>query len=482
MHIQYPSSFLKLLLIGFAFAILPLMLSFININIAFNQLSKNSQTTIDEAVKATRASLTMQQQLHLMERSVRQYFVLNDEALFSNYVNSHDKFVAATATLLTLASTKSYQQKLNTLLSQTNKTDLAIMDAKSRETKTYTFLNNFNLISAQVDEIIQENNLAIDKASQVLDKSSTRQQSRFFLQSLILLPFSIFVTAIMAYLLGRPIKRMDSAIKDLGKGNYQQIIAIDGPGDLRLLGQRLNWLRDTLLNLKQQKQQFLQHISHELKTPLTAIREAAELLSDGVGGPVNKQQSEIISIMRENSIRLQKMIEHLLMFTKIESEKQVLTLTEIDEKTFFDQLIQAHALSIRNKSLDIALNLNIKNIIADNNKLLIILDNILSNAIKFSPNHGKIEISSKLDKHWQVIAIEDHGVGLSKEDKARLFDPFYQSQTLHQGLVSSSGLGLSIAKNLIEEHQGIIELAETQTGAHFIVRLPKNVSLRSELT
>jgi two-component system sensor histidine kinase GlrK len=82
-------------------------------------------------------------------------------------------------------------------------------------------------------------------------------------------------------------------------------------------------------------------------------------------------------------------------------------------------------------------------------------------------------ISTRQDKPWQLIEVQDSGPGLSKEDINKLFDPFYQGKTLHQGLVNSSGLGLTIVKNLVELHQGSIELKPEDKGAHVVIRLPR---------
>jgi two-component system sensor histidine kinase GlrK len=265
---------------------------------------------------------------------------------------------------------------------------------------------------------------------------------------------------------------MDTAIKDLGKGEYTQEITIDGPGDLRILGQRLDWLRKELLNLKEQKQLFLQHISHELKTPLTAIREATELLSDGIGGKLSQQQYEIAQILKDNSIRLQKMIENLLNFTQMESNNHHLKIESINVNETISSVLQSHELSIRNKQLDIHTEYKIDSIKVDKLKFITIIDNLISNAVKFTPQKGSINISVKQEKQWQIIEVIDSGSGLAKEDSDRLFDPFYQGKTLHQGLVNSSGLGLSITKDLAEMHQGDINLKASEKGAHFVVRLP----------
>lgn len=471
-RIRYPNSFLKLLLIGFAFAILPLIIAFINANIAFDAFSKKSQATVTNSVKATRASLVLQEQLHLMERSARQYFVLSDEELFLNYLASRTEFVASIQTLLDVTHNATEQAALKQLSKNENDIYRNILSVKERGVQELEFLNAFDQLSILIEAIIKQNNTSIDKASYLLEVESANAQGKFFLQSLILIPFTLLVAGTIAFMLGRPIQRMDTAIKDLGKGEYTQEITIDGPGDLRILGQRLDWLRKELLNLKEQKQLFLQHISHELKTPLTAIREATELLSDGIGGKLSQQQYEIAQILKDNSIRLQKMIENLLNFTQMESNNHHLKIESINVNETISSVLQSHELSIRNKQLNIHTEYKIDSIKVDKLKFITIIDNLISNAVKFTPQKGSISISVKQEKQWQIIEVIDSGSGLAKEDSDRLFDPFYQGKTLHQGLVNSSGLGLSITKDLAEMHQGDINLKASEKGAHFVVRLP----------
>jgi len=289
----------------------------------------------------------------------------------------------------------------------------------------------------------------------------------------VLIPLALLIAGSITYLLARPIRRMDAAIKHLGTGQYDEPIAIDGPGDLRLLGQRLDWLRLELKELNQQKQQFLRHVSHELKTPLTAIREATELLHDGIGGALSVQQSEITDILRDNSIRLQKMIENLLNFTRIETVDQKLNLSFLRLPDVINKVIGAHALSIRNKQLLIETDYNVNKIVADEEKLTIILDNLISNAVKYTQISGQIKVFTHQEKNKWCIEVSDNGPGIPKEAQDKLFDPFYRGDTLHKSLISGSGLGLTIAKDLVDAFGGQITLISTHQGAHFMVCIPQ---------
>ncbi len=484
MRMHYPSSFLKLLLIGFAFAIFPLLLAFANANIAFDKLAKQSQITIANAVASTRASHVLQEQLHLMERSIRQYFVLQDTALLNNYKIANVKLNASIMQLAQLAGQPSsiqdpiQQQKIKQFQQQAVQLNLLVLNAVKTENSPLYFLNQFNNLTQQAEAIIQENNRVIDQVSSQLTHTAQTTQKNLLLQSLVLIPLALLVAGGITYMLARPIHRMDAAIKYLGKEQYEVPIVIDGPGDLRVLGQRLDWLRLELKDLNQQKQQFLQHVSHELKTPLTAIREATELLHDGIGGTLSAQQTEITFILRDNSLKLQKMIENLLNFTKLASIQSTLHMQRLHLPGVINKVLDAHHLTIRSKQLIVETNFSSDEIMADEEKLTIILDNLISNAVKYTPPHGTMKLITSQEKNGYVIEVSDNGPGLSASDQAKLFNPFYRGDSSYNSVLSGSGLGLAIAKDLVMAHGGSISVVTpTQSvphqGAHFIVTIPK---------
>ncbi|PCI56403.1 MAG: histidine kinase [Methylophilaceae bacterium] len=482
MLIRYPNSFLTLLLIGFAFAIFPLLWAFTNANIAFGDLAKQSEATISQAVETTRLSRALQEKSSLMERSARQYFVLKDAILFKSYQQAHTEFDRTTVNLFSHLNNQSLKEKLTALQESTGLLHESIVTTKKNYTDDLSFLDAFNQQTQQIDQIIQENNDAIDMASSQLTTKAKKTQRNLFLQSLVLIPLALLVAGIIAFLLARPIRRMDSAIRNLGEGHYETPISIDGPGDLRILGRRLDWLRTELKDVNAQKQQFLRHVSHELKTPLTAIREATELLRDGIGGALSAQQTEIIQIMRDNSIRLQKMIENLLNYTKIESSQSQSTLQSLDLAAVINKVLNAHALSISNKKLVVDVDSNVdENLSSNEEKLSIILDNLISNAVNYTPESGRINITTNTDSDWFIIEVQDNGPGLAKEDFEKVFDPFYRGNTAHNGLINGSGLGLTIVKDIVQTLDGKINLLPSKQGAHFSVRLPKNNANTTEI-
>lgn len=473
LRIRYPNSFLKLLLIGFALAILPFLWAFINANIAFGELAAESEATMANAVETTRLSQVLQEKSSLMERSARQYFVLKDALLFENYLQANTSFNETIVSLERNISNPALETKLEQLKQQTDDLHTTILASKNSPVNDLTFLDAFRRINIDIEKTIVENNQAIDTAANQFKEKAKQTQRHLFLESLILIPLALLVAVVITFLLARPIRRMDKAISNLGQGNYDATISIDGPGDLRVLGNRLDWLRTELKDLNDKKQQFLRHVSHELKTPLTAIREATELLHDRIGGELSQQQSELVQITRDNSVRLQKMIENLLNYTKVGTSKQRVKLQQLDLAALIKKVLEAHALSISNKKLTIALDLNIGNKMYSNEeKLFIILDNLISNAVNYIHDAGQIDICTQIDNDWFMIDIKDNGPGLNAEDADKVFDPFYRGETVNNGLISGSGLGLTIVKDVVETLNGHIDLVDSDTGAHFKVHLP----------
>jgi two-component system, NtrC family, sensor histidine kinase GlrK len=477
LQISYPKSFLKLLLLGFALVMLPLLVAFVNANLYFDKLTKQSLFNMSQAVETTRGSRILLEELAVMERSARQYFVLKDKLLLTNYMNAHGRFSNAMNELTKLPMAKPLAPALQKISAQENSLFSTISQAKDAFDFDQNITDAFTSLSLQGNKITNENNTLIDKESALFTAKVARAQQILFWQTLTLIPLAIIIAGIITWMIARPIRRMDDAINQLGAGDYEQSIKINGPGDLRKLGARLDWLRIALKDLHQQKQHFLQQASHELKTPLTAIREASELLNDGVTGTLNPQQTDVIRILRDNSLRLQNMVENLLKYNQIkfadvQQSDAKLKGAEQALKTMLDEIFSAYELSIRNKKINVLV--NVEDIMAHKNieKLRNILDNLISNAVKFTPEYGEISVAASQTKSTITIAVRDNGPGIAENNKNALFEPFYRGNQPSASLVSGSGLGLFIAKEAANTLNGALTIVPSDIGAHFVLVIP----------
>lgn len=476
MQIAYPKSFLKLLLIGFALAMLPLLFAFGNAALYLDRLATQSRDAVTQAVQATRASRALVEQITFMERSARQYFVLEDELLLENYEKAHEKFVDSWHDLDKLPMTNKQKLALVKLSAEEQSIFQSVVQYSGESQPVAEIVGRFADLTAQAQEILNENNRQIDRESAILAETAERTQQIMLWQTLTLIPVALLVALMITFLVAQPIRRMDAAIRKLGEGDYTEPISIDGPGDLRNLGERLDWLRAQLNELDQQKQRFLRNVSHELKTPLTAIREGSELLSDEVGGTLTPQQREIAGILRESSLRLQKMIENLLSYTAVQFHAPQLKLEPVALTKLAEEILGDYSLTISSKNIDIQRDFFPTEIEADREKIHSVLDNLISNAIKYTSSSSSIRISITHQSDQAIIEVHDGGPGVMSADKAKLFDPFYRGDSVYESLVSGSGLGLSIAKEYVDAHGGEIILLPSERGAHFRVYLPSKAA------
>jgi two-component system sensor histidine kinase GlrK len=278
--------------------------------------------------------------------------------------------------------------------------------------------------------------------------------------------------------IARPIRQLDLAIRRLGAGEFEGTIRVVGPADLEYLGGRLDWLRQRLIELEQQKRLFLRHISHELKTPLTALREGSELLIEGTAGALSPGQREIVEILRQKSSQLQRLIEDLLNYHRVQESVGRLDLKEVRFDRVVEQALEDHRLVAQARRIRANLRLDPFTLHADEDKLRAVVANLVSNAIKYSPDEGMISLALRQQGDEAVLDIGDAGPGVPIEDREKIFDWFYQGEGAPRGRLRGSGLGLAIAREFVLAHGGRIEiLQESGPGAHFRVTLPAGTPL-----
>jgi two-component system sensor histidine kinase GlrK len=268
-------------------------------------------------------------------------------------------------------------------------------------------------------------------------------------------------------------RQVDRAIRELGEGDFSRPITVSGPHDIETLGRQLEWLRHRLKESTDEKNKFLRHMSHELKTPLANIREGTELLLDGSVGPLDIQQQEVTGILRDNGVKLQKLIENLLTFSAWQAQTASLELTEFELKPMVFSVLSQHRLVLSNRKIKLNLTESPINVLADEGKLKLVIENLLSNAIKFTPNGGAINVGAGMQGSDLVIDVSDTGPGVHIDDGDRIFEAFYQGRRPQGGPVGGTGIGLSVVAECVQAHGGTVQLLrDEESGAHFQARLP----------
>ena len=249
----------------------------------------------------------------------------------------------------------------------------------------------------------------------------------------------------------------------------------DTSNELKKISIQLKNANQELVNKDIQKDEFLDTVTHELRTPITAIRAASEILHDDDDIPEELRKQFLLNIISESD-RLNRLIDKILDLEKFETGKQKIYLSKNNISKTVEKTLLSLKQLIKNKKISIEFNEASKEIKAfyDEERIIQVVYNLLSNAIKFSSEtDGKINIKITEKKEVVEVRIHNNGKGIKKEDFEAIFDKFYQSRNQNVKKPIGSGLGLAICKQIIEHHKGKIWADSTETnGATFIFTLP----------
>ena len=464
LNFRYPRSFAKLLSIGFALVALPLLIGLVGNAVTIRRLAAQSQQTVYQAVQVTQLSRSLQEHLSSLERAARQYLILRDPSLKETHHHLHEEFVDTGQRLMVLPLTEVQRRELDLLLAKEQALFSAV-DAGRQD----NVVAGFEELAEVARSLLNHGSEGIEREVGSLRNVAGDAETLVYGQLLALLPVAVFLVLGFSYLLARPIAELDQGIRGLGEGRFDRKIAVSGPEDLEQLGRQLDWLRLRLIQLEEQKSRFLRHVSHELKTPLTALREGSDLLAEHVAGPLTAQQEEIVRILQENSLHLRRLIEDLLSYSAAEFQQASLKLQTLAPRDLASNAVEKHSLAAAAKNLTLQVEVADFGLVADGERLRVLLDNLISNAIKFSPPGGTIALTWKIEGGDAVLEVADEGPGVASEDRKRIFDPFYQGAARGSSTVKGSGLGLSIAREHVLAHGGRIELVPDQKSCFRVV-------------
>jgi len=469
---RYPRSFYALALAGIAIAALPLLIALASAAWSLQQLAGQSRDALYQTALAARASRQLAEQVTAMERSVRQYLVLGDEALLGTYGRLRTRFKATTSELALLPLDEIQVHQLNRAIER----EQALWEPLSRTPRgsldAVAVVTDLLELADLAKDIVDQSIILIDREVENLNARAARAQRVLGVLLAAALPLAAGLAFAFAWLTARPMRDLDAAVRRLGAPDLGAPVSVQGPRDIEALGERLEWLRLRLAELEEQKAKFLAHVSHELKTPLAAIREGAELLADGSAGPLSAPQREIAGILRSNSLRLQKLVADLLTYHRATDPRAELQLAPLDVAEVIRGVLEAHRLTADARGLKFDAHLAQVSALADTEKLRTVVDNLVSNAVNFSPDGGTISLSLAVRANNVVIDVKDSGDGVPAGDGERIFDWFFQGRAASAGRMKGSGLGLAIARECCVAHGGSIEVLENAPGAHFRVEIP----------
>lgn len=477
MELRYPRSFLGLLLVGFLIVALPLIAGLVSNAYSIERLSEQSQKAVYNATVATQNARQLASLSLAMERSGRFYAVSGDRDLIETYKQSRENFLKLSGEFMALPLTAEMRSAADAIRLRESEIFSALSGRSPAPELAKQLERDFSELSQRTQSLNTLASELIDQEVAALRASAIKSRNQVFWQLLAMIPSALLMIAGFTYLLARPIRDLDAAIHRLGEGKLSKRIHVSGPRDIEMLGEQLDWLRQRLISLEDQKTRFFQHVSHELKTPLTALREGSDLLGDEVVGKLNDEQLEIARILKQNSLALEKLIQDLLTYSQTQSAERLDKKTAFETKPLqlkdlIDEVVDRQKIAIVAKSLTVRRECEKTFCQGDPDKLRVVIDNLLSNAIKYSPVGGTVILRLGKHKDSAVIEVIDNGPGIPQEDRDRIFDPFYRGKAATTSGTKGNGLGLAIVRDYVEMHHGSVK-ALAAAGAHFRVILPK---------
>jgi two-component system, OmpR family, phosphate regulon sensor histidine kinase PhoR len=305
-----------------------------------------------------------------------------------------------------------------------------------------------------------------------------------YVQQIISSLLGIFWLGLAGSLFGRVARRrhidmwkaMIDAMKQIAKGNFNVNLKVresdaKGPNRYGELVETINEMASELQQLERMRQEFISNVSHELQSPLTSIRGFAKVLHQENLSP--NERLHYLDIIENESMRLSKLSENLLKLTALESEHPT-----FDPVTYrLDRQLRNIVLACEphwiGKEMTMDVSLDEVMVHADEDLMSQVWVNVIHNGIKFTPQGGRMGVSLEQHGDSAVVMIRDSGIGIAKEDKARIFERFYKADPSRNRSAGGSGLGLSIVKKIVEMHHGVIDVESVRgEGTTFTVQFP----------
>jgi PAS domain S-box-containing protein len=231
---------------------------------------------------------------------------------------------------------------------------------------------------------------------------------------------------------------------------------------------------ERLRELDRLKDEFIALVSHELRTPLTSIHGYLELLLDGGAGDLSEDQQRFLTVVERNSKRLMQLVGDLLFMAQVEAGKLALELEEVELRELVGECLEAARPIADDRGIELVAEVEeTPSMLGDRSRLTQVLDNLISNALKFTPRSGRVSVRVSLAGDDVLVEVEDTGVGIPADEQERLFERFFRSSKASEQAIPGTGLGLTIAKAIVERHEGSITIESTEgVGTTVRVRLP----------
>ena len=460
-----PASLRQFILLSFFLALIPLAVLLWQSNSALSDVSRFAVAEAESSVDSVKRAENMQNLVIDIERAVRQFGILRTDSL-SRLATTH---------------LMNYQQMLQQVCLDLDAPLLCQAQAAQVTTLLQNFLHASNeelsptllTLRQQQQQLTEQIWQRLEQRLQTQQNFVVDAQNQLAWQSVTLVVLTLLLVLWAQARIASPIKQLDTMIRSIGQASHhfphEQVV---GPRELTELGEQLRWLASRLQQLEALRLILLRHASHELKTPLSSIREGCALLSEQLVGPLNAQQMEVVTLLNGSADRLSQLTEQLLDYNRLLQQAKP-EFGWHDSTQLLDSCFADHALSLQQRQQFIQLDCQLPRIYTDAMLFRRILDNLINNAQAYGGEGSPVWVILRPHEKFMLLDVANNGTPIPAELRAKLFEPFQRGKAPRFDAVQGSGLGLSIVSDCARLLGGMAEIVDVNYADVCIrVRLP----------
>ena len=417
-------------------------------------------------------------------RNDRKYVVLKDEELYNNYLQAKNEFSQLLNEALTKATTEEMKNFFYTIAVQHQNFSRLVNGEHEliRSVEPYPVEKLAEEKKQLSDSIIDQlKNIRLTSEGNILTKilNLSEKGDKARNVAIIISAIALSTALVIAFVITRSIKIpldiMRAKTVKISQGNFLGDLDIKSPPVIAELAKAINTMCHKLQEVDNIKSGFFSHMSHELRTPLTSIKEGTTMLLEGLGGEISAKQDRILKIIVQESNRLIELVNSLLDLSKMEAGMMKYQFSSTDELSplvkesleVLSPLAEAKNIAIDNQIT------GIPSVKVDQERMLQVFRNLIGNAIKFTPENGRIKIAARQKNSFVEVGIHDTGIGIKQEDIERIFHKFQQIIPEEGQKIKGTGLGLATVKQIIIAHGGKVwATSQEGQGSTFYFTLP----------
>jgi len=452
--------------------------------IQLNEFNKASTHMLDMGERMTGYKERLSNALLSQVLYEKKYIISTDDTLYSHFLAAGEDFARHLDEAISIADTPVSKEMLANIKNQHIRYRALFEEEAKRLRSHTTYRSGWYKAEKEktVENMLEElNNLEIyveeDTRNRIkgLTEAGTRALKIAVAMAIFSLIFGIILAAGITRSITRPLAIMKRKTREIARGVFESSLNLSSPPEIGELARAFNLMCDRLGETDKMKSDFFSLMAHELRTPLSSIKAGIALLEKNEGRWEEQRKERVLAILSEECNRLIGLVNSLLDLSKMEAGMVSFDLAPGELGPLIEKAIAEiePLASVKKVSVEFNATGQPPSVIMDNERILQVLRNLLGNAIKFTPEGGRITVSSRPVAGGLEVSVTDSGPGISGEDCAVIFDKYKQAATGVHARIRGTGLGLAIAKHVVDAHGGRIWVeSKRERGSTFAFFLP----------